>query len=136
MPKYDARGFIVELSPSEIIVVGTNRQGAHLAGAAWLARCQFGLEPGFAEGLCGQTYAFPTMDGLDALRYCIPRFYRCADEHPRSSFYMTALGCGIAGHTAAQVAPLFADRPPNVILPPEFVAVLTDTDTENLGCGK
>lgn len=32
--------------------------------------------------------------------------------------------CGLAGFTPAQIAPMFAGSPANVLLPPEFLAVL------------
>jgi hypothetical protein len=35
---------------------------------------------------------------------------------------VTKIGCGIAGYTPAQVAPLFSEVPANVVLPEEFVA--------------
>lgn len=124
MPILDEKGFIKELLPHEIIVVGTNSEGLHHGGAAAQAHRDFGLAWGVAVGLSGQTYAFLTMDGLDAIEASVAGFYQDALAMPEKTFHVTTLGCGIAGHKPEQVAPFFADPPKNVILPPEFLYVL------------
>lgn len=120
MPLYDKKNFIIELFPNEIIVVGTNSEGAHYAGAAAQANRHFGLEWGVAAGMSGQTYAFPTMDGIEEIEKHVPVFFDCARRNPDKEFHVTALGCGIAGHKAEVVAPLFHGAPENCILPEEF----------------
>jgi hypothetical protein len=109
--------FITELMPGEYIVVGTNYEGSHGAGAAKYAMDHFGLQPGCGEGLSGQTYALPTMDGLDDLRIAALDFMDFARFNPDKTFYLTKVGCGIAGHSEADVAPFFRDAPDNVIKP-------------------
>lgn len=125
MPIYDEKGFIKELLPNEIIVVGTNAHGQHHGGAAAQAHRDFGLAWGVAVGMSGQTYAITTMDGLDDMEAGAHCLYEHALCVPDKTFYVTALGCGIAGHAPKDVAPFFADPPKNVVLPPEFLFVLT-----------
>lgn len=124
MPIYADNGFIIELFPHEIIVVGTNSEGAHHGGAAAQAHRHFGLEWGVCRGISGQTYAFPTMDGLKKLKQEARILYITANQNAENEFHVTLLGCGIAGHKPEDVAPFFADAPKNVILPKEFTEIL------------
>ena len=48
------------------------------------------------------------------------KFLIFAAEHPELRFLVTKVGCGIAGYTPAQVAPLFSSLPANVVVPVEF----------------
>jgi len=41
-------------------------------------------------------------------------------------FNVVAIGCGFAGYTPEDMAPMFTDMPENVKLPPEFVKVLNE----------
>ena len=108
---------IDSLLPHEVFVFGSNRQGQHGGGAARTACLKFGAVMGEGEGLQGQSYALPTMEGLDELRLSAKRFIDFARAQPDLVFYLTKVGCGIAGYDEAQVKPLFADAPPNVIKP-------------------
>jgi len=38
------------------------------------------------------------------------------------TFTLTPIGCGLAGYSPAQIAWMFDDAPPNVLLPAEFKA--------------
>lgn len=116
--------FITELQPNEIFVFGSNIHGMHGGGAARIASMNFGAEWGIGEGLTGQCYALPTMEGgLDYIAGKVQNFLACAKEHPEMKFYVTKVACGIAGFTVEEIGPLFADAIPmeNVILPREFV---------------
>ena len=55
---------ITELGKNEIFVFGSNIHGMHGGGAARIANEYFGAEWGVGEGLTGQCYALPTMEGL------------------------------------------------------------------------
>ena len=114
---------IAELGEKEIFVFGSNIQGAHGGGAAWFAHRQFGAEWGVGEGLTGRTYALPTMEGKASLKKAVEHFTDCARLHPELTFLVTAVGCGIAGYSPAEVAPLFrtAAELENVYLPQAFV---------------
>jgi len=117
---------IAELGDGEVFVFGSNMQGAHGGGAAWFAHKRFGAEWGVGEGLTGRTYALPTMEGEASMAAAVARFTECARQHPGLTFLVTAVGCGIAGYTPADVAPLFREAAglENVFLPQCFWDVL------------
>jgi len=117
---------IATLSDNEIFVFGSNVQGMHGGGAAWYAHKNFGAEWGVGEGLTGRTYALPTMEGEASLCHAVKKFTACAASHPELIFLVTAVGCGIAGYSANEVAPLFreASALENVYLPQLFWNVL------------
>lgn len=117
---------IAELDKNEIFVFGSNIQGAHGGGAAWYAHKKFGAEWGVGEGLTGRTYALPTMEGDASMKKAVEHFIDCAKAHPEFIFLVTAVGCGIAGYTPDEVAPLFrgATSLENVYLPQVFWDVL------------
>lgn len=109
---------IESLPPNGVFVFGSNREGRHGGGAALIALANFGAATGIGEGLWGQSYALPTMDGLNELRLSAERFIEYARSHPDLEFWLTKVGCGIAGHSEDEVKPFFADTPANVIKPP------------------
>ncbi len=117
---------IATLGENEIFVFGSNIQGSHGGGAAWYAYKTFGAEWGVGEGLTGRTYALPTMEGKASLQHAVEHFIACAKEHPEQTFLVTAVGCGIAGYTPDEVAPLFKEATSleNVYLPQVFWNVL------------
>lgn len=119
--------FIRELKENEIFVFGSNLAGAHGGGAARVAMEKFGAEWGKGVGLQGQSYAIPTMQGgVDTIRPYVDDFIAFAQEHPELKFYVTRIGCGIAGFLDSDIAPLFKESLPleNVILPRSFVMLL------------
>ena len=120
MAKYDKNGFIEELDEGEIFVFGSNGFGAHNGGAAATAVAKFGAIYGQAEGLQGQSYAINTMDGFEVMAEQMARFIEFAKRHPELKFLVTEIGCGIAGYTPEDVAPLFKNIPENVVLPKAF----------------
>ena len=121
-----ASDHIATLGEKEIFVFGSNIQGAHGGGAARYAHQQFGAEWGVGEGLTGRTYALPTMEGEASLKAAVKHFIACAKQHPELTFLVTAVGCGIAGYTPQEVAPLFKEALAleNVYLPEVFIEVL------------
>lgn len=113
---------ISELRENEIFVFGSNKRGAHGAGAAAFAVRKFGAKMGQGDGLQGQSYAISTMEGLLETARNVKRFLRFAEEHQELRFYVTPIGCGIAGYSPLQIAPLFEKALvlPNVFLPRSF----------------
>ena len=114
---------ISELRPDEVFVFGSNLAGMHGGGAAWVARKKFGAIMGQGVGLQGQSYAIPTMQGgVETIAPYVDEFIAFAKEHPELFFYVTRIGCGIAGFRDSQIAPLFAGAVdvPNICLPFTF----------------
>ena len=84
---------------------------------------RFGAVYGQGVGLQGQSYAIPTMQGgVETIRPYVDEFITFAQEHPELTFYVTRIGCGIAGFDEGEIAPLFADAHlvKNVILPKDW----------------
>lgn len=113
----NAPDFIEQLKPNEYIVVGTNYEGNHGGGAARYAADHFGLQPGCSEGISGQTYALPTMEGLADMQYAVNRFLLFAKHNPDKVFLLTKVACGIAGHSESDIKVMFKSAPDNVWLP-------------------
>lgn len=114
---------ITKLNENEIFVFGSNLAGLHAGGAARLAADRFGAVIGQGVGLQGQSYAIPTMQGgVNTIQPYVDEFLRFADCHPEMTFLVTRIGCGIAGFTPAEIAPLFAGavNQPNIYLPLDF----------------
>jgi hypothetical protein len=92
-----------------IFVFGSNLAGRHGKGAARMARTNFRAEYGCGQGPTGRAYAIPTKDRkLQSLR------------HPHLSFFVTRVGCGLAGHSDDDIGPLFASAGPNCSLPEQW----------------
>lgn len=119
--------FITSLKDGEIFVFGSNKEGMHGGGAARVAYERFGAKWGEGIGMTGMCYAIPTMDGsLDIIRKHVDDFTEYARSHPELTFLVTRIGCGIAGWTDVEIAPLFreASKLANVTLPESFWDVL------------
>ncbi len=118
---------ISALGPGDIFVFGSNLAGQHHGGAARAAVTRFGAVMGQGEGLQGRSYAIPTMQGgVDTIKPYVDRFIAFAKEHRELTFYVTKIGCGIAGFRVEEIAPLFMDAPDveNIRLPKEFVDII------------
>lgn len=103
-----------------IFVFGSNLAGAHGGGSAKYAHMERGAAWGVGVGRTGGAYAIPTLDEnlqqipIDEIRDYVAQFLDYARVHHDRQFEVVAIGCGIAGFTVAQMAPLFVDVPPNV----------------------
>jgi hypothetical protein len=121
---------ISSLKPGEIFVFGSNLKGQHGGGAARIARMYFGAIMGKGVGLQGQSYAIPTMQGgVETIRPYVDEFICFAKEHSELFFYVTRIGCGIAGFKDEEMAPLFAKAidMKNVCLPKSFADVIKNS---------
>lgn len=119
--------WIKELKENEVFVFGSNLDGFHGGGAARVALEQFGAVWGQGVGLQGHSYAIPTMHGgVDVIKPYVDEFIAFARGHRELTFLVTPIGCGIAGFTVEEMAPLFADAidDENIILPESFVKAL------------
>lgn len=115
---------ISHLNENQIFVFGSNLQGMHGGGAARYAMDHFGAVYGEGVGRTGQCYAIPTMHGgIEAIRPYVDEFIAYAAAHRELEFLVTPIGCGIAGFTEQEIAPLFckALKHGNIILPEGFV---------------
>lgn len=129
---------IVELKDSEIFVFGSNESGIHGAGAARRA-LSFGAVYGKGFGLSGQTFAIPTKDWnvetlpLEEIKFYIDRFWYFVQKYENYYFLITKIGCGLAGYSISEIAPLFADFIffKNVSLPKEFMEEITKYTNES-----
>ena len=114
---------IKELADGEIFVFGSNLAGHHMGGAARVAADKFGAIWGQGVGLQGQCYAIPTMQGgVETIKPYVDDFIEFAKAHPEMRFFVTRIGCGIAGFKDSEIAPLFkqAIDVSNICLPDTF----------------
>lgn len=116
----------------EIFVFGSNLAGRHGKGAALCALQQHGAHYGQGSGLQGNSYAIPTKDRflrslpLLMISAYVNEFVDFAAAHPELKFNVTAVGCGLAGYTPKQIAPMFSGAPDNCFLPASFQGVLNE----------
>lgn len=113
-------------SPSidQVFVFGSNLSGFHGGGAARAAHQLYGAEWGVAEGLTGNTYAIPTVKEhiagpltVEQISEAVSRFIDFAKANPDRHFFVTRIGCGLAGHCDQDIAPMFSAAPINCSLP-------------------
>lgn len=109
---------------TDIFVFGSNQAGAHGAGAARHASDNLLAEWGVGEGVTGGCYAIPTKDynlavrSLDDIRVSVDRFIAHAAANPGTKYFVTRVGCGYAGYSDADIAPMLQAAPDNCELPP------------------
>ena len=126
IPQRTTPKLITSLQSDEVFVFGSNLQGFHAGGAAKLAM-QWGAVWGKGVGIQGQTYAIPTMQGdVDSIQPYVNEFISFAKQHPNKRVLVTEIGCGIAGFSVEEIAPLFikAVEVENIYLPQRFWNIL------------
>lgn len=112
--------------PGRIFVFGSNRAGIHGAGAARYAYNYQGAEWEVGEGLAGDSYALPTKGyrletlPLDEIKAHVDKFLAFANLRPDLTFFVTRIGCGLAGYQDSEIAPMFAGAPSNCELPDKW----------------
>lgn len=117
------------LADDEVFIFGSNTKGFHGSGAALHAKRKFGAIQYFGEGLAGQSYAFPTLNAdshggfrLDQrsdaeLVASVQLLYTAARINSNKTFYLTKVGCGLAGYDEEYMKSLFMNSPSNIIKP-------------------
>lgn len=111
---------------NKIFVFGSNLSGKHGKGAALYAYTNKGAIYGIGNGPMGQSYAIPTKDeylkplALHRINIYVQMFLEYARMHSELEFQVTPIGCGLAGYTPEQIAPMFVNVPSNCELPKEF----------------
>lgn len=129
-----------------IFVFGSNPEGRHGAGAAKVAREQFGAIYGQGEGLQGNAYALPTKDlrvtenrGLRSISESqiienIKKLYETARQNPDKQFkvaYRNTDKASLNGYTGLEMIDMFLKAgsiPTNIVFSKEWV----DTGRFNL----
>lgn len=128
----------IQNSGNAIFVFGSNPEGRHGAGAAKIARLQFGAIYGQGEGLQGHAYALPTKDlrvtanngyrsiSPEIITESIRKLYDCARNHPDKDFciaYRNTSKPSLNGYTGHEMIDMFlaADPiPDNIIISEEW----------------
>jgi hypothetical protein len=117
---------------TEIFCFGSNLSGIHGAGAAKTAMDLYGAKWGKGVGHHGRSYAIPTKDErirtlpLESVAKYVTDFIAYARQNPDLTFYVTKIGCGLAGFKESDIAPLFVDclTLDNVLLPRDFLNLI------------
>lgn len=115
--------------PKAIFVFGSNLAGIHGAGAAKEA-LNHGAKWGEGIGCFGYTYAIPTKDEnivtmpLEYIKPFVKEFLMFAKCNPQLQFFVTGIGCGLAGYTPADMAPMFRGATHNCSFPAEWETFL------------
>ncbi|MFL9611178.1 hypothetical protein ACKF11_13940 [Methylobacillus sp. Pita2] len=110
-------------SNSVSFVFGSNQAGRHGKGAAAFAKEEFSAAYGVGEGVSGRSYGIPTKDfnvktrPLADIVPAIAKFISHAKRNSTTTFFVTRIGCELAGFKDEVIAPLFKDAPANCILP-------------------
>ena len=133
-PDILARVLLHDVSPNTpfIFVFGSNLAGRHGKGAALTAKQDYGAVYGQGEGLQGSAYAIPTKDWnlcrlpLKSIEFYVNRFIEHARANPENRYYVTRIGCGLAGFRDQDIGPLFKLASQNCTLPSEWSIYLHD----------
>ena len=121
-------------APDEIFVFGSNLSGIHGAGAAKAAVDKYGAILGVGQGLVGRSYALPTKDEriqtlrLERVELFVAAFKQHAIDNPDKKYFVTRVGCGLAGYVDEDIAPMFRGAPPNCNFPEEWRAYLEPSE--------
>jgi hypothetical protein len=136
---------IEDIKKFDVFVFGSNLRGIHGAGAAAFVY-KNGLSTwGHGTGIYLRqrerigSYAIPTKGmnievlPLDWIKYFVDRFIEDVDNDTDGlNFIVTKIGCGLAGFTVPQIAPLFQELAgmENVSLPQDFIDFYAGTYKE------
>lgn len=86
-----------------------------------------GADANQPAGIQDQHYAIPTVGkSLEEIKVAVREFILYAEAHPEQTFLVTRIGCGHAGYTDKEIAPMFAPAVgiSNIHLPDEFWNVI------------
>lgn len=111
--KYKFHEDMTPAPKDSIFVFGSNLAGFHGAGAALAAFKYYGAALGVGEGPTGNAYAIPTKDRaiktlpLQEIHKAVQLFVLYTRHNPEKQFFVTRVGCGLAGYKDEQIAPMF-----------------------------
>lgn len=120
---------------AQCFVFGSNDAGVHGAGAAAIAVKLHGAVFGRSYGHHGNSFAIPTKDEwietlpLETIHDYVRGFIAYAKGHRKVTFKVTRIGCGLAGYTDEQIAPMFKDAPANCRFDEKWKPILGDQHT-------
>ena len=108
---------------ADVFVFGSNLQAIHGSGSAKVAKEIFGaINRGLSYGFTsGNSYAIPTKKtpyeqmSIEEIAKYVNGFLDASDRYGDDTFLVTQVGCGLAGYTAKDIAPLFKGSPQNCI---------------------
>lgn len=121
-------------APLSVFVFGSNLAGRHGAGAAKHAAEEYGAQEGAGVGHVGNSYAIPTKNHLirtmklGHIKHYVDEFKAYASQHPELTFYVTRIGCGLAGYRNEDIAPMFAGSPGNCLLDVEWKRIINELE--------
>lgn len=124
--QYHDESIINSLAEDTVFVFGSNLAGTHAGGAAKMALIHFGAVKGAGRGWAGQSYAIPTMNEhlqqmpLSQIQHYIEDFKIYTKNHLKNKYFITSVGCGVAGYKVEEIAPMFKGISRNVIFPVSF----------------
>lgn len=128
--KYHEDGILPPSDADYYFVFGSNLRGAHGKGAALVAKELYGAEYGIGIGVTGKCYCIPTKDRfirtlpLSSIRHSIALFIEFTHSRPELNFWVTAVGCGLAGYKHSDIAPMFAGANTNCNFPKQWIPFL------------
>lgn len=102
----------------QVFVFGSNLAGIHGAGAA-KAALGYGAVMGIGRGRIYNSYAIPTKDEdmetlpLRIIKIAVAEFLVHAAATFPDQFFVTRIGCGLAGYRNEDIAPMFLGAPIN-----------------------
>jgi hypothetical protein len=129
----------------EVFVFGSNLAGRHGKGAALVAAERFGAKRGVGVGYMHSgkagpvhCYAVPTKDAqlrtldLGTVRRHVEELREAASTGSLAGLrlFVTRIGCGLAGYSDKEVAPMFRAFPANCSFPEEWGAYLNTIEIE------
>jgi len=120
-----------------IFVFGSNLAAIHVAGAALAAKMYYGASYDVPSGPCNHSYAIPTKDmefeclSLDKINQFVIHFVNYTQLHPTKQFFVTRVGCGLAGNRDEDIAPMFRGCGDNCSFAEEWREYLEDKPVEN-----
>jgi hypothetical protein len=118
-----------------VFVFGSNLSGIHGAGAALYAVQHYGAEYWVGVGRTGHAYALPTKDEdietlpLERIKGYVDGFINHARVNPEDKFFVTRVGCGLAGYKDEDIAPMFKDAPDNCLFDMEWNTFFPNLDS-------
>lgn len=113
LPPNEMRVLVNPCKKDEVFVFGSNLAGRHGKGAALWAKKFKGARYGQGLGRQGMSYAIPTKSKtlkvlpLSEIKLYIHLFLQYAAHNHTTKFYVTRIGCGLAGYSVEQIKPFF-----------------------------